>query len=416
MRTEHGNRQLLRALTVACAVATAAPAAADVVTDWNAMTVGYVNAGARPAPAWILDLAMVHIAMHDAVQAYQHRFATYDEPIAGASGSPVAAVATAAHDVLVNRFPAQAAAIHLAYQTYLGQQQLLLTDPGVWVGQQAAQRIIDRRAFDGSYPLNPEVFTGGTEPGQWRPTPPAFQAMSAPWMGEVTPFALKDVDGVLHEPGPPRLESGVYAKEYNEVKALGARTGSARTPAQTSLALFYSGNFFPQMNGIARSVALARLTDIGDTARLLALANVSAADALIAAWDNKRRYAFWRPSTAIVNGDTDGNAQTQGDLLWLPLINDPPYPDYSSGANSITAAFMRTLRLVVGDDAFTFTASTTVAGQGTRTYSSFSAVADDVVNARVYLGIHFRSADEVARRQGEKSAEWAFAHVLQPVE
>lgn len=96
-------------------------------------------------------------------------------------------------------------------------------------------------------------------------------------------------------------------------------------------------------------MALARLTDIGDTARLLALANVSAADALIAAWDNKRRYAFWRPSTAIVNGDTDGNPQTQGDLLWLPLINDPPYPDYSSGAKSITAAFMRTLGLVFGD-------------------------------------------------------------------
>ena len=111
----------------------------------------------------------------------------------------------------------------------------------------------------------------------------SLAAMSAPWMGEVAPFALKDVDGVLHEAGPPRLESGLYAKEYNEVKAVGARVGSSRTPAQTSLATFYSGTFFAQMNGIASSVALAGLTDIGDTARLLALANVSAADALIAA-------------------------------------------------------------------------------------------------------------------------------------
>jgi hypothetical protein len=408
--------QLLRIATLVCVLTSAAPAAADVVIDWNAMTVGYVNAGGRPAPASILDLAMVHIAMHDAVQAYQHRFATYTEPIVGASGSPVAAVATAARDVLVTRFPAQAGAIDTAYHAYLGQQQLLLTDAGVWVGQQAARRIIDRRAFDGSFPSTPEVFTGGTEPGQWRPTPPAFQSMSAPWMGDVTPFALKDVDGVLHEPGPPRLESGLYAKEYNEVKALGARVGSSRTAAQTSLAFFYSGNFFAQMNGIARSVAMAGLTDIGDTARLLALANVSAADALIAAWNNKRRYNFWRPSTAIVNGEYDGNPQTDGDPSWLPLFNDPPYPDYSSGANSITAAFMRTLALFFGDDAHTFTATTTVAGQGTRTYSSFSAVADDVVNARIYMGIHFRSADDVARRQGEKAAEWAFGHILQPIE
>jgi hypothetical protein len=356
----------------------------------------------------------VHIAMHDAVQAYQHRFATYNEPIEGASGSPVAAVATAARDVLVNRFPAQTGAIDLAYQVYLGQKQLQLTDAGVWVGRQAAQRIIDRRAQDGSFPSNPEVFTGGIEPGQWRPTPPA--SMSGPWMGDVTPFALKDVDGVLHEPGPPRLESGIYAKDYNEVKAIGSRVNSSRTPEQTSLAVFYSGNFFAQMNGIARSVAMAGLTDIGDTARMLALVHISAADALIAAWNNKRRYNFWRPSTAINHGDEDGNPQTEADPSWLPLFNDPPYPDYTSGANSITAAFMRTLGLFFGDDAFTFTATTTVAGQGTRTYSRFSGVADDVVHARVYMGIHFRFADVVARRQGEKSAEWAFAHVLQPIE
>ena len=170
------------------------------------------------------------------------------------------------------------------------------------------------------------------------------------------------------------------------------------------------------MNGIARSVAVARVGDIGDSARLLALVNVSAADALIASWANKRIYAFWRPSTAITNGDDDGNPRTDGDPSWLPLFNDPPYPDYTSGANSITGATMRTLSLLFGDDAATFTATTTVAGEPARTYTSFSAVADDVVNARVYMGIHFRFADEVARRQGEKAADWAFDHVLKPLE
>lgn len=413
------GRKTVLSMTVAVVttLATTAPARADVVTDWNARTVGYVNTAARPAPAWILDLAMVHTAMHDAIQAYQHRFETYAEPIVGATGSPVAATVTAARDVLVNRFPAQFAAIDAEYLAYLAGQGLPVSDPGVAVGQQAALRIIALRANDGAFPPNPEVFIGGTAPGQWRPTQPTFQQpMSAPWMGGVTPFVLKDVDGLLHEPGPPRLASGLYARDYAEVKALGARFGSARTPAQTSLAVFYSGNFFAQMNGIARSVAEARLTDIGDSARLLALTNVSAADAMIVTWDTKRTYCAWRPSTAIFEGNNDGNPRTVGDPTWLPLFNDPPYPDYTSGANTITAAFMHTLALFFDDDAYTFTVTTTVPGQGTRTYGRFSAVMDDVVDARIYMGIHFRFADEGARRLGKKSANWAFSHVLRPIE
>jgi hypothetical protein len=410
-----GHKAVL-SISLAAAAVLATPAKADVVTDWNAKTVGYVNTAARPAPAWILDLAMVHIAMHDAIQAYQHRFETYAEPIAGATGSPVAATATAARDVLVNRLPAQAGTIQTEYLAYLAGQGLPVSDPGVAVGQEAALRVIALRSNDGAYPPNPEVFLGGTEPGQWRPTPPTFQSMSAPWMGGVTPFALKDVDGLLHESGPPALNSGLYARDYAEVKALGARFGSARTPEQTSLAVFYSGNFFAQMNGIARSVAVARLTDIGDSARLLALTNVSAADALIVTWDNKRTHYVWRPSTAIFEGDNDGNPRTVGDPNWLPLFNDPPYPDYTSGANSITAAFMYTLALFFDDDVCTFTVTTTVPGQGTRTYGRFSAVADDVVDARICMGIHFRFADEVARRMGKQAAGWAFSHVLRPLE
>jgi hypothetical protein len=417
MSTARQPSYLLRTSTILVgALLGGTPAIADVVTDWNAKTISYVNAASRPAPAWILDVAMVHLAIHDAVQAYQQRFASYSEPIAGAVGSPVAAAATAARDVLVNRLSPQAGAIHAAYLEYLAQNGLLTTDAGVAVGQEAAARTIERRALDGAFPAGPEVFTGGSQPGQWRPTQPAFLAMTAPWMGDVTPFALRDVAGVLHEAGPPRLTSGHYARDYNEVKTVGARVGSSRTAEQTSLANFYSGNFLTIMNGIARSVALARAGDIGDSARLLALVNVSAADALIASWANKRIYAFWRPSTAIVNGEDDGNPRTDGDPSWLPLFNDPPYPDYTSGANSITGATMRTLSLYFGSDTETFTVTTTVAGEPARMYTSFSAVADDVVNARVYMGIHFRFADEVARRQGEKAADWAFDHVLKPLE
>lgn len=409
---------LIYALLTVGSLNLARPAAADVVTDWSLRTVGFVTAANRPGPSGIIDLAMVHIAMHDAVQAYQHRFETYNEPIAGASGSPTVAVASAARSVLVSRFPAQAAQIETEYQQYLTLNQLLASDPGAPIGDEAALRIIQRRADDGAFPQNPEVFTGGTAPGQWRPTPPAFASMATPWLGDVTPFALKDVAGLLNEAGPPHLSSGVYARDYDEVKALGGRLGSARTPEQTDLAFFYAGSSLPQMNAIARSVAIARLSDIGETARLLALANISSADAFILSWDKKRTYAFWRPSTAIAEGDFDGNPKTAGDPAWLPLINDPPYPDYTSGANSITSAFMRTLALFFGDDNCTFTVATAVpqAVQKVRTYSRFSAVADDVVEARILLGIHFRFADVIGRRQAKQIADLAFGHLLRPLE
>jgi hypothetical protein len=396
------------------------PAAADVVTDWNLITQTVIGlgAGTRPIPSFILDWAMVHIAIHDAIQAFQQRFESYNPPIIGASGSPVAAAAKAARDVLVNRFPAQAASIETTYQNYLSANGLLPTNAGVAVGQQAAANIISARANDGSFPPNPETFTGGTAPGEWRPTPPAFAPMSAPWFGDVVPFALNDSTGLLPEPPPPHLQSGAYAKAYNEVKQFGARFNSARTPEQTDFALFYSDNFGNQLNRAVRGIADAHLTDIGDSARLFALANIAAADALMSSWNTKRYYFFWRPSTAIHEGDNDGNPRTDGDPAWLPLINDPPYPDYTSGANSITGAFMRTLGLFFGDDAFTFDVTSTVAAvvQKTRTYSRFSDVAADVVEARILLGIHFRFADVVARRQGKQAADWAFSHVLRPLD
>lgn len=399
----------------------AAPAAADVVTDWNvnALTVIGQGAAARPTPSGLLDITMVHLAIHDAIQAFQQRFETYNAPISGAAGSPIAAAATAARDVLVNRFPAQATSIETTYQNYLSANGLLPTDAGVLVGQQAATNIITRRANDGSFPQNPEVFIGGDAPGEWRPTQPTFLVpMSAPWFGAVTPFALRDVDGLLQEPPPPRLRSRTYAKAYNEVKALGARVNSARTPEQTDLAYFYADNFLALLDRVLRAIAAAHLPDSGDRARLFALAHIAGTDALISAWNNKRYYAFWRPSTAIFHGDDDGNPQTAGDPTWLPLIDDPPYPDYTSGANSITGAFMRTLRLFFGRDAFMFDVTSNVpqAIQKTRTYSRFSDVAADVVEARIFLGIHFRFADTVARRQGQHAAYRAFSHVLRPLD
>jgi len=295
MRTlRNQSIRLACSLVAVGTLAVATPAAADVVTDWNALAVQFVNAAGRPPGASAnLDLAMVHVAIHDAVQAYQHRFRTYGPPVPGAGGSPIAAAAAAAHDMLVARFQIPStnagliAQVDTAFTNYLTAKGLAINDAGVAVGQQAALNLVLKRANDGFFPANPETFTGSTEPGQWRPTPPAFAPMATPWLGNVTPFVLKDREGVLNEPDPPLLTSGRYARDYNEVKAMGRRTGSARTPQQTTMALFFSGNFQTILNGVLRSVATARLTDIGDSARLFALALVSSADTGINVWNNQ---------------------------------------------------------------------------------------------------------------------------------
>jgi hypothetical protein len=403
----------LRGLTglIGCVyLAWAIPAQADVVADWNVIAL-QTALPVRPGPSAILDMATVHVAMHDAIQAFQGRFESYGGPIPNASGSPVAAAAKAAHDVLIARFPLQAGALDTLLDDYLN--GLGLTgDAGLSVGHPAAANILSLRAGDGSFPANPEVFTGGTGPGEWRPTLPAFAPMAAPWLGAVVPFTLKSSTQLRPSPPPPHLSSGKYAREYNEVKALGRAGASARTQAQTDLALFYSDNFALLLERTLRGVG-GTVGNIGDDARLFALANMAGADAIIAAWDAKRFYHFWRPITAIQEGDNDGNPQTAGDPTWLPLLPTPPYPDYTSGANNITAAITRTLALLFGDKT-TFSVFSTPVNR-TITYSRFSNMADDVVEVRIYQGIHFRSADIVARRQGTRAADWAFSHFLRPL-
>jgi len=366
---------------------------------------------------------MVHVAVHDAVQSYQQRFEPYVTLVPGATGSPVAAVAAAAHDILVHQFPAQASSLDTTYQNYLTSHSLLPNDPGVFVGQHAAAAIVIARSGDGSFPdpLHPNLptFTGGLNPGEWRPTLPAFASMAVPWLGDVTPFALKDSSQLRPDPPPPALNTGEYTHAYNEVKALGAKFGSARTPEQTELALFWATNYIPTWAAVMRDIATANLSDFGDTARLFALTAVAAADAVICTWNTKKFYNSWRPITAIQLGDTDGNPNTRADPGWLPLINTPNYPDYTSGANNFTSAVTRSLALFFGTDAMTFTVGWVTTGNPpptntTRTYDSFSAAMDDVVNARVMEGIHFRFSDTVGRRTGKRSADWAFSHVMGP--
>jgi hypothetical protein len=404
---------------LATLLAIPAGASADAVSDWNAIAVQATVTGARPGPTGALDVAMVQAAIYDAVQAIEKQYEPYYVEIPGASGSPTAAAAKAAHDVLVSRFPAQAASLLDTYNLYLASHGLFPDDLGVAVGAKAAAGIIALRACDGSFPVPaPPNFTGGTEPGVWRPTPSAFAPMLAPWLGNVTPFTLTRPSQFRAEP-PPALNSRQYARDYNEVKALGALNNSTRTPEQTELAQFWALNYPVVWNQILRDIAEAHFDNISDSARLFALADMAIADALISSWNDKVHYVFWRPITAIQEGNNDGNPRTTGDSSWLPLIVTPPYPDYTSGANNVTGAATKSLELFFGRDRKTFSVTTTNTGptnQDTRTFHRFSDAAEEVVNARIYEGIHFRFADTAARKQGRQVARWAFNNFLRPLD
>ncbi len=404
---------------VACAqMAAAGSARADVVVDWNLIAmdvIGKAMGAGRPGQAVALDLAMVHVAIHDAVQAIEKRFDPYHAVIPGAKGSPAAAAAKAAHDVLAKLFPDQASALAMSYDTYLSAHGIARDDPGVHVGQQAAAAILARRENDGRDPVGVAPFTGGTGAGMWRPTPPQHAAMAVPWMSTVKPFTLNRPSQFRADP-PPRLDSSRYASDYDEVKAKGG-SGGARTAEQTDLAYFWAANYGAVWNRVLRDLAAAHVKTAGDSARLFALANLATADAVIAAWDSKKHYVYWRPITAIHEGENDGNPRTAGDPGWQPLITTPNYPDYTSGANNVTAAITRTLALFFGTEsmAFSVTNDATQAKQKTRAYARFADASDEVVEARIYEGIHFRFADEAAQRQGRSVAQWVFERFMRPV-
>jgi hypothetical protein len=235
-------------------------------------------------------------------------------------------------------------------------------------------------------------------------------------LGKVKPFTLTSPSQFGGAP-PPALTSDEYVMAYNEVKALGALENSSRTPEQTDLAQFWAANYLVLWNRALRDIADAHIDSIGERARLFALASMAIADAVITAWDSKNQHNFWRPITAIREGNTD-DPRTVADTSWMPLTTTPNYPDYTSGANNFTAAVTGILALFFGKDDLTFSVTTTNLGptiEDTRTYSRFSDAAQDVVDARVYEGIHFRFADESARKQGSQVATWAFQNFLQPV-
>jgi hypothetical protein len=413
---------------IACALfMCASTAGADVISDWNIQTGQRIGASNPPrrGPSGSLDFAMVHLAMHDAVQAFERRYQPYCVAASNPSGSPVAAASKAARDVLVGLFgtqPGQTAAIDAAYATltatYISQGLMVANDAGATVGVAAAKCILDRRLEeDNARRATPDSFRGGNLPGEWRPTVPTNVAMAADFMARTTPFAMLTPDQFRMANPPPHLTSGAYAKAYNEVKEKGASdiSGHTRTAEETQVARFFSDAPANYWNRLQRDLVVSQSLDLGDSARMFALVAMTTADALIASWDNKIAFNFWHPVTAVRDADLDGNPHTAPHPTpWTSFFNAPNYPDYTSGANNAAAAAATPLARLFGDEV-EFTLFSNGPGALPRSYGSFSDVCRDVVDARIFMGIHFRFADTTARRQGDHVATWTFTRFLRPI-
>ena len=407
----------LAVLLASVSLAWSTPASADVVTNWNLITITCVLGAApsipagRGGPTGTIDIALVQAAVHDAVQAIQGRYGSYkyENRARLGSGSPEAAAAAAAHSMLTGLYGSTLACLNGVPNpatTYPG-------DPGLQAGYKAADELL--RYKRPAFMTERDPFVGGTEPGEWRPAPGVTAPGANVYMGETEPFTLLHPRQFRPEPPPP-LVSQQYAREYDEVKRLGSLTGSERTAEQTDLARFW-GDFIGQWFRAMRNIADEHLSDVGDTARLFALAALAAADSQITVYETKYHYNFWRPVTAIREGDNDGNPSTVGDPAWVSFSTTPPYPDQSSGANNITGAITTILQLFFGTDEFDFSVSSTASGLLTnpRTYTRFSEAQQEVVDVRVYQGIHFRFADEDGRQQGARVGHWVFQKFLRPL-
>jgi hypothetical protein len=419
------------------ALGLASPARASEVLQWNETTMKVIGASGQNNIVSTRTLAMVHVAVHDALNAIGRRYdAYYFEGPGDAGGSADAAIAAAAHTVLVAvagsyGTPAQkGATFALLDQAYTASLARVTDGParnkGIAVGRAAGAAIVKLRADDGAFRDAP--YTPGMGLGKWRPHPnpvPANPPISnpdaargylpsaVPGWGNVTPFTLVSASQ-FWLPGPPALASETYARDYNELKAVGGKVSAVRTEDQTQMARFWFEG--PGVwNTIARTVATSRKLDPTDSARVLALMNLAMADAYIAGFKIRYVYDSWRPVTAIREGDNDGNDLTVGDPTWDSHQNTPAVSDYPSTQSTFSAAAAVVLATILGSDEAGFTVTSGKPFDGiSRSFKSFSGAARESAESRIFAGIHFRSACEDGLVLGRKIGQRAAALYLQP--
>lgn len=378
-------------------------AAADAVTDWNQRAGDIVvNAKIGPLPAE-RALAIVQASVYEAVNAITQRYAVQDTKLQASPGASVeAAVAAANRAALTQLVPSQQSAIDHVYQAALA----MIADGeskagGIAVGEKAAQAILALRAGDGA--AAGESYRPFTHAGVYVPTviPEAPQWMHRkPW--------LMTHPSQFRPAPPPELGSELWARDYNEVKALGGKDSRERSAEQTAIARFWEEVMPPIYHGIVRSVANMPGREITQNARLFAAVTQASDDGLIAVFDAKYHYGFWRPVTAIRNGDIDGNDATERDAAWLPFIDTPMHPEYPCAHCIVSAAVGTVLQIEIGDGQTPLLTTTSAAAGGVaRSWTKLDDFMQEVANARIYDGVHYRNSGKAGSEMGRKIAHLA---------
>ncbi len=394
------------------------PVPSDVVLIWNETTLLAIKTAGTPPPQATRNLAMVHAAIYDAVNAILRIGTPY--LVQGgppAAASPEAAAAVAAHRVLMSLYPQQMP----LFNSVLNQTLRPIPDGpakanGVTWGQQVAERMLAWRSADGAERRVTYVY--GRSVGQWQPTPPEYKPPLLPQWSQVSCFCLRNA-AQFRPPPPPPLNSVEYARSLNQVKALGGIHSTARTAEQTEIAWFWldgEGTSTPpgHWNRIAQTVARSQGNTLEQNARLFAMLNLALADAGIACWECKYGYGFWRPVHAIWYADRDSNPETTADLSWTPLLPTPPFPSYTSGHSTFSGAAAAVLACFFGTDEVPFSSQSEAAQPVTRSFSRFSAAAREAGMSRIYGGIHYDFDNEEGLTCGRLIAEYVCRNFLLP--
>lgn len=398
------------------------PACADIVTDWNKNAEKAILSSSLAGNS--VPTARVYVLMHaaifDAVNGIKPHYTPYHVDLDGPEGASARAAAIqAAYVVLVSLFPSQKSTFDAERAASLASladddsgDEMNITRGLDW-GELVANDILTWRSADGFSRVLPRV-TGGLGPGHWRPTPPQFLPMVFPQVATMNPYVL-DTPSQFRPEGPPALTSERYTDTFNEVKTLGRATGSSRTDEQTLIARYWAGNVSVSWNRVCNALVLERELPLSVTARLFAVMNLALADSTIAGWDSKLFFIDrnWRPITAIVLADADGNPDTAADPAWTPLLPTPEHPEYVSAHAIFSGGAAGVLADFFGDTTSFSLESVGLPGT-VRTYASFSSALEEAKLSRIYGGIHFRFSLDDGAITGGKVAEFVLAHVALP--
>lgn len=398
---------ITRVLAVAFVCVGTLPAWADVITDWDEKAVAFVTPR-MPPPATERALAMVHIAMFDAVNSIERRYRPYLVQLPAAKQtSNDASAATAAATVLASLLPEAAAEVKTALASYLARSPDGETkQEGMKLGEAVAARILEARSRDGA--SAPDAYRPKTEPGVYVPTATTVLSM---WPN-VKPFAMTSASQFRPEP-PIALKSEQWAANYNELKEYGSSTSTKRSARQTEDARFWFITGAQSVHPLARQIAIARKMSVIDSARFMTLVSIAAADAYIAVMDAKYFYGFWRPITAIRNGDVDDNPATERDPVWQPLGVTPMHPEYPCAHCIHSAAFASVAEAILGSEDVELVMTSSTAPGATHRWTNLWAYANEVADARIWGGFHYRFSNRVGQDMGRKIGRYVVKAVMQ---